>query len=782
MQDDDALLEGQLEVEVEGEEPLEVEIEIPPAALDQFDVNLAEHLSEETLLEIGSERKDTYTNLRDMREDWQDTIVKGVKLLGLSIDDEDIPVEGGCSAVHPLVLENAIKFEAKAIQELWPARGPVKTNILGKVSPEAEQQASRVRKFMNFQLCHQIPGFYGDTERNLLRLAFVGTGVRKTGWNKVSNRLDPSVVYIENFFVDPAVTHLSQAEEYTQLMPLSERVMQNYQLDGQFREIEDDEAEDFEDNKVTEALNKAQGFDSEKVKRGFLVGEAHCYLDLKGKDPLVEEGRQAPYIVHFNVNSGVIYSIRRNWRPDDSAKTRRQWYSVDYFVPGINGFYGFGLFHLIGDLANAATATMRALIDAGQFANFPAGFKSKSAKLTDKDARFRMGEFKDVNLTPEELAKAFFPLPFKEPSQTLFQLLEFIVNAGQKFADTTDQVISESTNYGPVATTLALIEESQKFYSSLHKRLHASQGEFFKLLAQLNYDNLSERVDYSLEEQSEFVLREDFNPETVDVIPASDPNSMSSAQRVAIAQILLETAAKFPQLHDLREALKRFYGALGTDDVDKLMPPPEEPFSGDPLSEIQAAMGGKPIAAQIGQHHDAHIFVKEAFLNMPNMQGGLQDPSLAGGIQLLSANVKEHKVLMFIEPVMAMMQQMGEVPQEMVEQAQAQAAQLVLQLALEQSGQPPANIEERMLALNEKELELAAARIASQDAREMAKIAQKDEELALKKLTLAKDIAEGQQELQLDVVDKKLKKEDQEADKALRFLEIQAKKSQQRKS
>ena len=705
-----------------------------------FGANLVPMLDKPIVDDIGAARQDSYTNFKNSRQQWEEKIKKGIQFLGLNTEGQgNTEVDGACTAVHPLLIENVVKFQAKAIQELWPARGPVRTRILGYTDPTREQAANRVKVYMNHQLVDSIPGFYSDLERNLFRVGFMGIGIRKAGWNSLTNTPDPTVVYGENFYIDPAVAHLRDAEEYIEVMELSPRKMDNLVNSGTFIKPDDNDSEDtLEPNEITEAIARAQGFDLNLERKGYLVGEAHCYLDLDGVDPLLPEGGTAPYIVHFNIKTGNVYSIKRNWREGDTSLTKRLWYTVDQCIPAF-GFWPLGYVHLIGDLAASATVALRSLVDSGQFQNWQAGFKSQDAKFSDSDTPLGFGEWRDVNLSPEELSKAFYPLPSKEPSQTLFSLLKFMVDSGQKFADAADEVVAGASNYGPVATTLALLETSQRFYSSIHKRLHQSQGEFLKLIGELNFENLPDVVNFVVNSENQFVQRTDFDPSIVDVLPASDPNAQTESQRVARAQVELEMAARFPQLHDMREALRRFYFAMGTENIDKLLVDPmANAVSADPLTEIQVAMSGKPIKAQLGQNHAAHVAVKEAFLKAPQMQG-TNDPTVAVGMQLLTSNISEHKVLMFVAQAALLAQQMGMPIQDPNVQAQVATQLLMMSAQSGMGGEQGPSVEQQMLQLNAAELQLSANRIQSQDVREAAKIALKNRELDLKEASMLLD-------------------------------------------
>lgn len=762
-------LEEAPEMEFEFSE-VTLELEVPEEVIEvdmSFGANLALSMDDAILRDIGSARQDALQNYKNSRQQWEEKIKQGIRYLGLNTTGEGVTdVEGACTAVHPLLIENVVKFQAKAIQELWPAKGPVRTKVRGYVDVTRENSALRVRTYMNYQLTEQIPGFYSDLERNLFRVGFMGTGIRKAGWNSSTAAPDPTIVYAENFYIDPSVSHLKDAEEYIEVMELSTRKMDNLVASDTFREFTDNDAEETLDtNEITEAIASAQGFDMSLERKGFTVGESHCYLDLEGDDPLLPEGGSAPYIIHFNVKTGNVYSVRRNWREEDLAMTKRLWYTIDQFIPAF-GFYSLGYVHLIGDLAASTSAALRALVDSGQYANWTAGFKSQDAKFAESDTPLGFGEFRDVNLSPEELQKAFLPLPTKEPSQTLFSLMKYMVESGQKFADSADEVVANSTNYGPAATTLALLEASQRFYSSIHKRLHQSQGEFLKLIGELNFENLPDTINFVVGAENQYVQRTDFNPQFVDVIPASDPNALTESQRVAKAQIELNTAQQFPQFHDMREALRRYYAALGVESVDKLMTNPEaQAVSADPLTEIQVAMSGKAIKAQLGQNHTAHIAVKTAFLQAPQMQGA-NDQTIALGQQVLSANIAEHKVLMFIAQAIQLAQQMGMPIQD--ENVQAQIATQLVQISAASNPQAQqANVEQQMLQLQAAELQMAGERIQSQDTRESAKLALKNRELDLKETDMLLKAQNQQKQTQIVATGKIL-------DNSAKLADIQA--------
>jgi hypothetical protein len=706
-----------------------------------FDSNLVNSISTDLLTRIGEERQEILRQLQDVRAEQDAFLVEHMPLLGVGPRQAQAIIPNACDAVHPLLMETIVKFQAKAIQELWPAKGPVRVEVRGYVNETREQIAQRVKAHMNYQLTTELPGAYDDRERGLFRVAALGTNILKANWNSKLNTLDPLIVPMERFFVDPAVTHLRYAEEYHEVMEISKRRMEEYVRSGLFVDLEEEEST-IRTSDIEKAINEAQGIEAGDNRQGFNIAEAHCYLDLEGEDALLPEGGSAPYVVHYNVLSGKVYSIRRNWAEEDQARSRRMWYVVETLIPGF-GFYGYGYIHLIGDIAKGATASLRALVDAGIFSNFQGGFKSQSAKLSQSETPIEFGEWRDVNATPEDLQKSFFPLPFKEPSQTLFQLLQFMVGAGQKFADSTDQVVNEASNYGPVATTLALLEASQRFYSSIHKRLHNSQKEFFALLARINFENLPDQINFVVGNENSFVRREDYNPANISIMPASDPNALTETQRVAKAQIALETAQRFPQQVDVRVALRRFYTAMGVDDLDQLMPEPDaQAVTADPLSEIQAAMKGRPIRAQMGQNHLAHIAVKEAFLAAPQMQG-TNDSTIAVGVELLKANIAEHKTLMFIAQVMQQAQQAGLSPQD--ENVQAQIATGLLQQSAQYAGQmAEANTEQQMLQLQAQELAIAQRRIESQNTRDTAALSIKARELALKEQEfLANQVEKG---------------------------------------
>jgi hypothetical protein len=717
-------MEDDIVVEIEGEEPdIAVEIELIEPS---FSDNLLPLLDENFATEIGLARLETYNTYKNARANWETEIKQGIKWLG--IQNEDAPdwmPEGSCSAVHPLLMENVVKFQAKAIQELWPAKGPVRTKAKLGTPPPTMAVAERVRAFLNYQLTELVPGFYADVEQNLFRVGFLGTGIRKMGWNAVEGMPDPVVVAIENFLVDPTIMHLRHQDEYIERQDMSTRIFERHVAEGRFAGCDADLEEQLELDEITMALAEAQGFDVQLERRGFPIAESHCYLDLQGADP--ETTGTAPYVVHFNYKSGQIYAIRRNWDEGDATQQKIIWYTVDRFIPGMTGFHGYGYLHLIGSLSAANTAILRALVDAGIYANFQGGYKSKDLKIRDEDTPLSFGEFRDVDGSIEDLSKGFFPLPTKEPSQTLFQMLQFLVQTGQKFADTTDQVVQDSSNYGPVQTTLALLEAAQGFYNSIHKRLHQSQHDYFRLLGKVNRDNLPAATQFSSSSANGVVYATDFDPKLVDILPASDPNAMTESQRIAKAQIELETAMRLPQIHDQREAVRRFYVAIGAENIDALLPNPDEGLSADPLSEIQAAIKGKPIKAQMGQNHQAHIAVKELFLQQPQMQGS-NDPTVAIGKQLILSNVGEHKMLMFVSQIAQVAMMQGLPLND--ERVQMVIAQQMLAQNQPTGGQP--SVEQQMLANEKRQLDQTDARQELQAVTAAAKIEKDRDELALK--------------------------------------------------
>jgi hypothetical protein len=649
-------------VDVDFEE--EVEVGVPTQHSD----NLAEFMSQNALGMLGAEICDGVRADLDSRAEWENLIVKGMEELGLKIEDTSEPFEGACGATHPLLLENVVKFQSKAVQEIFPAAGPVRTRIWGDTTPEKEAAASRLKEFLNYQILEEMVEYFDETERLLFALPLVGSCFRKVYFDTGLGRPVAEYVPVDQFVVSYNAPDLRRAQRYSHIIQRSDGDLRADIEAGLYIDVGLGQPGMVDQSVIAAKVDELQGVTQPSDYKAHVLYECHGYFNLDE----IEEG-PLPYVVTVEAASRKVLSIRRNWDQADPKKRKLEWFVHYRYVPTM-GFYGLGLIHLIGSLSKTASLTMRALVDAGMFANLQGGFKLKSMRVVGGNDPIGAGEWRDVDAGIQDISKAIYPLPYKEPSQTLLALHQLVVASGQKFADTTEQVIADSTNYGPVGTTLALLEASTKFFSATHKRIHAAQKQEFKILRRLDKDYL-QRYPYAVQGAMPEIFRMDIASD-VDIIPSSDPNTPSNAHRLTRATTLLQTATQNPQMHDMREIFRRVYAAMEIEGVEKILPPPVEPTPLSPLEDIMAASQGKAIKAFPGQDHQAHIMAKMAFMQDP-MAGA--SPIFAAMGPILQANIREHMVMQYAEAAMAMGAQ--------GDQAQAQAAQQVATMHMQQAMQ-----------------------------------------------------------------------------------------------
>ena len=759
-----------IEIDPEGDgvivdfETIEME---PSEELAEWYGDLTESLPEEDLSFIASSVVDNYTADKDSRAEWESMFERGFDLLGLKLEEGSEPFEGACTAVHPLLIESAVKFQSKASQELFPPLGPVKANILGKATPEKEMQANRVQNFMNYQLTEQMPEYFEEFERMLFHLPLIGSAFKKVYYNSTLKRPSSEFIPIDQFYVSYYATDLRNADRYTHVIYRSPVELQKDMRAGVYSEIDLPEPNQLNAtpfaSKMDTILGLSPSYDTDPQ---YVLLEQHCYLDIE------EEGISLPYIVTVEEQSRAILSIRRNYEQNDPNKEKRSHFVHYRFVPGF-GFYGLGLIHFLGNLTMSATAAMRSLIDAGQFANLPGGFKAKGVRMVGDNDPIAPGEFKEVEATGIDLSRAIVPLPYKEPSSTLYQMLQFVTAAGQRFADSTEQIVSDAASYGPVGTTMALLEASSKFFSAIHKRLHKSQRDEFRILAKIDYDYLPNEYPYEVPFEDRNIFKKDFDGR-VDIVPVSDPNIPSNAHRMMLANMALQMAQQSPPGMFNLEALNRtILHAANMPNLEEILPPKIEPKPLDPVSDIMAATKGLPIAAFPGQNHDAHIQVKTMYLQDP-MNGA--NPVMQRIIPVLQSNIQEHSVLKYQEQISGLTQQaMQQMPPEQaqdpsaIEMAMTQAAQQVMQA--NQQGVPPST-EQQLVVLEQKKVDLQQQKLQSDTAIQAAEM-----ELKSKKLEL------DENEQIIDVIKAgatdQFKKEKAEADrkskKELKVMEILAK-------
>ena len=707
----------------------EIEEEV---SAEEWYSNIAENIHEEDLTFIANEVLDTFQADKDSRGDWESMFERGFDLLGLKLEDASEPFEGACTAVHPLLIESALKFQAKASQELFPSGGPVKSQILGTQSVQKQEQANRVQNFMNYQLTEQMPEYFDEMERMLFHLPLIGSAFKKVYYDANLKRPVAEFIPIDQFYVSYNASDLRKADRYTHIIYKNPIDMYKDLESGIYSNIELPEATNPNPSSFATKMDTILGLSpTSDSDPQYVLLEQHVQLDIP--DSETEEGQFAPYIVTVEEQSRQILSIRRNYEPNDPNKEKRIHFVHYRFVPGF-GFYGLGLIHFLGNLTMTATAAMRNLVDAGQFSNLPGGFKAKGVRMVGDNDPIAPGEFKEVEATGIDLSKAIIPLPYKEPSSTLYNMLQFVTTAGQKFADSTEQIVSDAASYGPVGTTMALIEASSKFFSGIHKRLHKAQRNEFKIIAQIDYDYLPVEYPYDVPNESRTIFKKDFDG-AVDVVPVSDPNIPSNAHRMMLANMALQMAQQSPPGMFNLEALNRtILNAANMPNMEEILPPEPKPQPMDPVSDITAATKGLPIAAFPGQNHDAHIQVKMAYLQDP-MNGA--NPIMQRLRPVLEANVQEHSIMKYQEQMSGVTAVMVEqLPQAQnnptaIEAVMAAAAQDVLNanMAATQAQSP----EQQMVALEQARVEVEKEKLKLDAVTENAEMAINMQELELKR-------------------------------------------------
>jgi len=701
------LPDGGFEVELPVEEEELGDNHFEPGGHYENLVHYFPDLSE--IQELGRQVLDMAEADKESREEWEYMLADGIKSLGLNphegTDNYGIKYEGMCTATHPLLLESAVKFQSKFTSEMLPPTGPARTQIFGKKTDEKELQAQRVQAHLNYQLTQEMPEYAEEMDKLGFHLPLYGSSFKKMYWDQTLGRPSAEFVHPDFFIVAENAKSLETAERYTHIIEKSPLQLQREidqgiyaQPDGTFDLAA--AAGTGENGTIKNTEDQITGEVPTHTileNRIHTLYEQHVYMELPDG---IDDAQIRPYVITVEKETSQVLSIRRNWSMNDPKAQMLQWFVHYKYVPGF-GFHGLGLIHLLGDMQKTLTVVLRSLIDAGQYANLQGGFKLKGIRLSEETDPIKMGEFRNVESSLQDITKALMPLPFKEPSGTLYQLLEYLTGASQKFADSTEQVIQDSSNYGPVGTTMALLEASVKFFSAIHKRSHRAQGKELKILARLNYEFLPEDYPYEVPYDMQNILRKDYDPKSVDVIPNSDPNITSQAHRISLAQSKLQAALQAPQLHNLKEVYKDFYIALGVEDIDSFMVPDVQAQPMDPMSDILAAVQNQPIKAFPGQNHAAHVMFKTAWGQDPT-QGG--SGMFQQALPAIQANIQEHQVMEFQEKMAAQAQVLGQqmavtgaatdpATQEML---MAQAAQQVVQtnelLAQEKAAGGPAGM------------------------------------------------------------------------------------------
>ena len=661
--------------------------------------NLAEFLGEDYLGEISSDLRASYEDDMDSRSEWEETYTKGLDQLGVKYEERSQPFEGASGVTHPLISESVTQFQAQAYKELLPAGGPVQTQVLGMQDAAREEQASRVKDFMNYQIMEVMEEFDPDMDQLLFYLPLSGSCFKKIYFDEAKQRAVSKFVPAQDLVVSYAASDLHTAARVTHVLRMDANELRKMQIAGFYRDVEVSKYDEEEDE-VRQKINSIQGTSKGYTDEVYTILEMHVALDLEGFEDMSPDGEPTgialPYIVTIDEGSGKILSIRRNFE-ENADLAKKQQYFVHYkFMPGL-GFYGFGLIHMIGGLGRAATSILRQLIDAGTLANLPAGFKARGVRVRNDDEPLQPGEFRDIDAPGGNIRDALVPLPYKEPSATLGQLLGTLVENGRRFVSLADQQTSNMNQEAPVGTTVALLERGMKVMSAIHKRLHYSQKNEFRVLARIFRDNLPQEYPYDVAGGDRTVMAADFDGR-VDVIPVSDPNIFSMAQRVTLAQTQLQLAQSNPQVHNLHAAFRRMYQALEVQNIDEILPPPPKPQPLDPLIENARALTGELLMAFDGQDHDAHIELHVMFMKTPIV---LTSPQVMG---ILMGHLQEHISKKAREMVMTQVQ--GLISQvQLMAQSGAVDPQTAQQQIMEvqQQMQNPEEIE-KMVALQEMQL------------------------------------------------------------------------------
>ena len=649
-----------------------------PGTENHYD-NLAELLPEEILDPIGLKMRADYAEYKTSRKEWERSYIEGLDLLGFKYNNRNEPFQGASGATHPVLAEAVTQFQAGAYKELLPAEGPVRAQILGKVDQAKEQQAQRVKNFMNYQIMEKMEEYEPEFDQMLFYLPLSGSAFKKVYYDALLQRAVSKFVPADDLVVPYTATSLDDAEAIMHVIKISENDLRKQQVAGFYSDIELQPPSKVED-KVTDKQRDLEGTKGTgRQETIYTLLECHVNLDLEGFEDVGQEnqptGIKLPYIVTIEEGSGNVLSIRRNFAPEDPTKNKVQYFVHFKFLPGL-GFYGLGLIHMIGGLSRTATSALRQLLDAGTLSNLPAGFKQRGVRVRDEASPIQPGEFKDVDAPGGSLRDAFYPLPYKEPSQTLLQLMGIVVQAGQRFAAIADMQVGDGNQQAAVGTTVALLERGSRVMSSIHKRLYAGLKREFKLLSNVFKSYLPPEYPYDVVGGEKTIKQTDFD-ERVDILPVADPNIFSMTQRISLAQTELQLATSNPQIHNLNAVYRNMYEALGVKDIDQILPPPAPKSPKDPALEHIDALGGKPFQAYRGQDHTAHITAHLNFMatnlvrNNPPVMAAMHK-NILEHISLMAQEQIELEFADMMQQVQVLQQQAKMNPQNMQVQQQLQ--------------------------------------------------------------------------------------------------------------
>jgi hypothetical protein len=769
------MLNAPPEIEIEIEDPesvtigidgLEIEIEKEKPSDEDFDANLAEYMDDGELAQLAGDLISDFGDDVASRKDWMQTYVDGLELLGMKLEDRTEPWEGACGVYHPLLSEALVKFQAETIMETFPAQGPVRTTIVGKETPQIKDAAQRVQDDMNYQLTDVMTEFRPEHERMIWGLGLAGNAFKKVYYDPSLERQVSMFIPAEDVVVPYGVSSLQSSPRVTHVMRKTENEIKRLQVAGFYRDIDLGAPDDSLDE-VEKKIAQKMGFSATQDDRYKLL-EMHVDLNLPGYED--EDEIALPYVVTIEKGSQTVLAIRRNWRPEDKTKQKRNHFVHYGYVPGF-GFYCFGLIHLVGAFAKSGTSLIRQLVDAGTLANLPGGFKTKGARIKGDDTPIAPGEFRDMDVPSGVLKDNLMALPYKEPSQVLYSLLGTIVEEGRRFASVADMKVADMSANAPVGTTLAILERTLKVMSAVQARIHYSFKQELGLLRDIIRDYTPDEYNYEPEEGSPRAKKSDYD--RVDVIPVSDPNAATMAQKIVQYQAVLQLAQGAPQIYDLPQLHRQMLEVLGIKNAQKLVPLHDDNKPKDPISENMDALGGKPLKAFIYQDQDAHITAHMSFLNDPLTAQMIGQNPMANQITAaMQAHIAEHygfKYRLMVE------QQLGaplpkpdeELPEEyevQISRLVAQASQQVLLQNQQQAAQQQAAQQAQDPIIQMQQQELA---IKGQEVQRKVQKDQVDAQLRAAQLALEKERIETQAEIEGNKLGAKISKEKDELESRL---------------
>ena len=740
----------------------DLEDEMQQQMLMEPDANLAELLEEDELAKIASDLISNYEEDRSGRQEWEDAYTEGLELLGIKYEDREEPFRGSSGVTHPLIAEAVTQFQAQAYKELLPRSGPVRTQVVGTSTPEVVSQSQRIQDFMNYQIIHVMDEYDPEMDRLLFYLPLAGSAFKKVYFDDILDRAVSRFVPADDLVVPYNATDLASASRVTHVTRMSLNDVRKFQAGGFYRDIELEPYE--QEDEVRDKERELSGVEKTSSDLDCTLLEVHTDLDLPGFEhmhPIEEEktGIKIPYIVTIDQGSEKVLSIRRNYREGDEFYRKIQYFAHYKFLPGL-GFYGFGLLHMIGGLGRTATSLLRQLIDSGTLANLPAGFKARGIRIRDADEPLSPGEFRDIDAPGGALRDSLIPLPYKEPSQTLFQLLSFTVEAGRRFAMVADMQVGDGNQQAAVGTTVALLERGSRVMSAIHKRMYYAQKQEFRMMARVFSESLPPMYPYQLVGVDAMIKQADFD-DRVDVIPVADPNIFSMSQRMALAQTQLQLAQSNPQMHNLYEAYRRMYQAIGVENIEAILPPPPQPQPMDPALENSMAIMQKPLQAFPDQDHDAHIAAHIAFMKTPIPSStpaifGILQSHLCQHVAFKARNMAQAEMEQMMQEQMAM----GQQPQQM--DMEPRVAQLIAAITEEVMGalMPPPQGPDPLVELRSKELDIKAMdmqRKASEFSEKQAFEEQREAErqdITREKIDSSEDIAQLRANVNMERIDR----------------------------